>query len=219
MFVLHPYNSSLPSFTTERRRPHLYPGGGTFMIGFRLAGSITRLAVRKVQEVVRKYGIHIPPKVYWEATAEERIGFRQASNGVSDRRSLNGPFHLHHNEEVREAIKEAFAYRDETHWEVIAFTLMPNHVHLVVRHIHPEWHMGKVLQHFKRHTARQCNKILGLTGQAFWEDESYDSIIRTDEALHQFVKYTLWNPVVCGLSKRWQDWPGNYLQEKYHPIF
>jgi REP element-mobilizing transposase RayT len=189
------------------------------MIGFRLAGSITRPAVKKVQAVVEKYGIDIPPKVYWEATAEERIGFRQAMEGVSDRRSLNGPFHLHHNEEVRLAIQEALDYRDGTHWEVIAYTLMPNHVHLVVRHIHPAWHMGKVLQHFKRHTARQCNKILGLTGQAFWEEESYDSIIKDDEALYQFIKYTLQNPTVCGLAKSWAAWPGNYVQERYKGFF
>ena len=189
------------------------------MIGFRLAGSITRPAIKKVQAVVDAYGIDIPPKVYWEATAEERIGFRQAMQGITDRRSLNGPFYMHHNEEVRKCIQEAIAYRDGIHWEVIAYTLMPNHAHLVVRHTHPEWHMGKVLQHFKRHTARQCNKILGLTGQAFWEEESYDSIIHTSEALYQFVKYTLRNPVVCGLSKNWCDWPGNYVQKGHRELF
>ena len=62
MLTLHPHNLTLSSFNKERRRSHIYPGEGTFMIGFRLAGSITRSAARKVQGIVDIYNINITLK-------------------------------------------------------------------------------------------------------------------------------------------------------------
>ena len=212
MYTLQPLVAALPSFHTYRRRPHIYPGGGTIVVTMRLAGSITRAAIKRVQAVVDQYGVQIPPAVYWNASAEERIGFRQAAEGFYDRRSLNGPFHFHHDARVREAVQEALHYRDGTHWELIAYTLMPNHVHLVVRHVHPTWHMGKVLQHFKRQTARTCNLILGTTGQAFWEEESYDTVVKCNEALRIHVRYVLRNPVVARLAPTSEAWPGNWVR-------
>ena len=213
MYRLLPLNVLLPAFFTRRRRKHDYPGGGTFVIGCRLQGSITRPAAKRVQAVVEEYGTDIPPDVYWAATAEERIGFRQAATGEYDRRALNGPFHLHHNAAVRKCVEEAIHYREGTHWEVIAYTLMPNHIHLVVRHTHPTWHMGKVLQHFKRHTARACNKILGVIGQPFWQEESYDALVKSQSGLRSHVRYVLLNPVKAWLCKEWRQWPGNWVRE------
>jgi len=180
------------------------------VIGVRLDGSITRDAIKKVQAAVHRFGTVIPAQIYWDASAEERVGYRQARVGKIDRRALNGPFHMHHNAEVRKCIHEAIQFRHGTHWQVLAYTLMPNHAHLMVRHIHPSWHMGKVLQHFKRHTARQCNKILDLTGQAFWQEESYDTVVTSNNELQRHLQYILRNPVVCGLASHWRDWPGNY---------
>lgn len=213
MYTLQPLLPALLSFRTVCRRPHIYPGGGTVVVTMRLAGSITRPAIKRVQKVVEEYGTDIPAAIYWNASAEERIGYRQAREGFYDRRSLNGPFHLHHNEAVRDAVKEALHFRDGTHWELIAYTLMPNHAHIIVRHIHPTWHMGKVFQHFKRHTARQCNQILGLTGQAFWEEESYDTVVKTGCEFRIHVRYVLRNPVVARLAASTTDWAGNWVRE------
>jgi len=105
--ILLPRNSSLPSFTTKRCRNHFYPGGGTLAITMRLAGSITRPIIKKVQALEAKYGNDIPADVYWSVGAAERDAFRQYARGKTDRRSLNGPFHLHHNDEIRQFIFES----------------------------------------------------------------------------------------------------------------
>ncbi len=213
MYTLYPLILSLPSFCTRRRRLHDYPGGGNFVVCCRLDGSITRPAAKRVQDIIEQYGTNVPPDVYWAASAEERVGFRTAkAEGKYDRRTLNGPFHLHHNTEVRKCVTEAIHYREGTHWEVIAYTIMPNHLHLVVRHLHPTWHMGKVLQHFKRHTARQCNKILGVIDQAFWQEESFDAIVGRQADLRDHVNYVMQNPVVAGLATDWRTWPGNWVR-------
>jgi REP element-mobilizing transposase RayT len=48
---------------------------------------------------------------------------------------------------------------------------MANHLHLL---INPQVALPKLLQWLKGITAQRANKILGLTGQAFWQEESYD---------------------------------------------
>ena len=211
MYTLFPQNRALPSFKTERRRKHIYPGGATFMIGMRLAGSITRPAVKRVLELKKLYGQNIPPKLYWEASAEERVGFRKLLKGADCRRDLNGPFHLHHSEECKQILIDSLAFRDGVEYEIIAYSLMPNHIHLVIRHLSETIHMGELLYRIRKFTGRKSNEVLGLVGNEYWERESYDHIIRTQAELEQQVRYTLMNPVVCGLVKRWQDWAGNYL--------
>src|ERR1035441_6286190 len=41
------------------------------------------------------------------------------------------------------------------------------------------------MQSLKRFTARESNRILGLTGQPFWQDESYDRQVRNER---EFVR-------------------------------
>ena len=54
----------------------------------------------------------------------------------------------------------------------------PNHVHMLIT---PRVPVSKVMQSLKRFTARQANLMLGLTGQPFWQDESYDRLIRSGD--------------------------------------
>ncbi|HCA80801.1 MAG TPA: hypothetical protein DEP53_13820 [Bacteroidetes bacterium] len=65
------------------------------------------------------------------------------------------------------------------------------------------------MQSLKRHTAREANKILGRRG-AFWQDESYDHVIRNSEELERIVLYVLHNPVKAGFVKNWRDWKWSY---------
>ena len=213
--ILLPRNTALPSFTTKRCRNHFYPGGGTLAITMRLAGSITRPAIRKIQALEEKYGNNIPADVYWSVGAAERDAFRQYAQGKTDRRSLNGPFYLHHNEEIRQFIFESILEEERRGgWKVAAFSLMPNHLHLVVKHMHTTRHMGKVIRLWKSYTGLQCNRILGIKGQAFWQAENYDTVVKTGADLRRHVIYTLRNPIAGGLAKKWQDWAGNYCGVK-----
>ncbi len=209
--ILLPRDNTLPSFSTQRCRKHFYPGGGTLAITMRLAGSITRPAIKKIQALEAKYGNAIPADVYWSAGAAERDAFRQYAQGKTDRRSLNGPFHLHHNEEIRQFIYESILEEERRGgWKIAAFSLMPNHIHLVVKHTHTTRHMGTVLRLWKSFTAVHCNRILGIKGQPFWQAENYDTVVKTGAELRRHIVYTLKNPVAGGLAKTWQDWPGNY---------
>ena len=168
MYMLQSFDKALPSGKSKNRRPHFYPGGGTFSISFRLAGSITRKAFYKLEKLHKQYSGDIPQHVYWEATAEERIGFRQMMEGKIDRRSLNGPFHLHHNEQCLKALRDTIAFKEGEHYITLALSIMPNHVHWVVQHVSERWHMGQLLAQVKSFSAKQSNLILNNTGQPYW---------------------------------------------------
>jgi hypothetical protein len=53
---------------------------------------------------------------------------------------------------------------------------------------------------------------LGRQG-AFWQDESYDRVIRDSEEFDRVISYVLENPVKAGLVSEWGKWPWSYLKK------
>lgn len=49
-------------------------------------------------------------------------------------------------------------------------------------------------------TAREANKILGRTGEPFWQHESYDHRVRNAEEFERIRQYIENNPVKAGLA-------------------
>ncbi len=66
--------------------------------------------------------------------------------------------------------------------------VMPYHVHLLIL---PQVSVAVLMRWLKGSTARSANRILGRTGQPFWQDESFDHYLRSpkqigaDFGLHQ----------------------------------
>lgn len=59
--------------------------------------------------------------------------------------------------------------------------------------------------------ARQANLLLNRQS-AFWQEESYDHIVRDEEELGRIILYILNNPVKARLVEIWTDWKWNYLR-------
>lgn len=99
---------------------------------------------------------------------------------------------------------------------------MPNHVHLVFKHIkavgQTDYPVTKILSSLKRYTARQANKVLNRKGQ-FWQHESFDRVIRNREELESIIRYVLNNPVKANLVKEWQDWQHSFCKPEFKNDF
>jgi REP element-mobilizing transposase RayT len=88
------------------------------------------------------------------------------------------------------------------HYDLHAYVVMANHVHvLILPHVSP----SKLLQSVKGFSAKEANKLLGRTGQAFWQAESYDHWTR-DEEFERVRRYIEHNPVRAGLVGRPEDY-------------
>jgi REP element-mobilizing transposase RayT len=116
-----------------------------------------------------------------------------------------GPLYLRQ-PEIAEIIVEAIEYNAQIlrHYELHAFVIMPNHVHILVA---PSVPLPKLMKSLKGITAKRANAILGLTGNSFWQEESYDHLVRDQEEFERIRGYIEMNPVRAGLVQE----PADYL--------
>lgn len=78
-------------------------------------------------------------------------------------------------------------------YELQAWVVMPNHVHVLIL---PQVPVPVLMRWLKGSTARCANRILGRAGQPFWQDESYDHYLRHTSRIHRTIAYIEQNPVL-----------------------
>ena len=76
-----------------------------------------------------------------------------------------------------------------------AWVVMPNHVPVLLRPVRP---LAVITRWLKGATARSANLVLGRTGQPFWQDESWDRWVRSEQELHKVARYVEHHPVAAG---------------------
>src|SRR5262249_10050370 len=99
---------------------------------------------------------------------------------------------------LAEIVVEAIRYRESiSQYELHAYVVMANHVPLLIT---PHVEVSKTMQSLKRHTARESNRLLGLTGHPFWAAESYDHLVRGPDEFRRILDYIEMNPVKAGIA-------------------
>lgn len=93
---------------------------------------------------------------------------------------------------------------DKLFYELCAWVVMPNHVHLLIQ---PKADLPVITRWLKGSTARGANQLLERTGQAFWQDESYDHWARDAKEFVRICRYIEDNPVTAGLAGSAELWP------------
>ena len=101
---------------------------------------------------------------------------------------------------IADMIVEAIHYNAAIlgHYLLQAFVVMPNHVHLLIV---PTLPLPKVMKSLKGITAKRANAMLGLTGRPFWQEESYDHLVRHERELEKIRNYIEENPVRASLVR------------------
>jgi REP element-mobilizing transposase RayT len=101
-------------------------------------------------------------------------------------------------------VEGAFRYYHGKHYELRAWVVMPNHVHVLFKVGLKS--MGEVIAHWKEYTARQADKLLGRRGQ-FWAADYWDTFMRDLDHELQARNYAERNPVKACLVSTAKDWP------------
>ena len=89
-------------------------------------------------------------------------------------------------------------------YRLSAYVAMSNHVHIL---IWPKALLPEITKAIKGFTAHEANRLLGRTGKKFWQDESFDHAIRSEDEFYRIVRYIEQNPVKAGLVESPEEWP------------
>jgi putative DNA methylase len=162
----------------ERRLPHWDVLEQPLFVTFRLHGSLPRTRV-------------FPPAALTSA-GKAFVAVDRLLDWCT-----TGPLYLRR-PEIAETIVAALQHgeRELHRYDLHAFVIMPNYVHLLAT---PHVLAAKWLGPLKGFTAHQANLLLGTHGP-FWQEESFDRLVRSDTEFDRIRAYIEQNPVKAGLA-------------------
>jgi len=105
---------------------------------------------------------------------------------------------------VATLVQDTLLHYDGEHYRLIAWVIMPNHVHVVVE-MGERYPLPKMVRVWKTFSAHAVNGLVGREGP-LWYRDYYDRLIRNDEHLLQCVRYVDNNPVKAGLVASPDEW-------------
>jgi len=200
--------------------PHYQPVGATFFVTFRLVDSLPVEVIARLKEDQNKQE-RILLQVQGRKDRDDRLGQQRRRyfskfDQALDRYS-SGPRWLKVTA-VAKIVKDAIHYRDGKEYDLLAYCIMPNHVHMVFRletvgrRDSLPYRVSDILENLKWYTAKEANKVFGRKG-GFWQHESYDHVVRSPRELKRIIAYVLNNPVKAGLVKSWEAWKWSYVKK------
>jgi putative transposase len=156
----------------RRKLPHFQPDGATLFITFRLYDTI--------------------PLCFGRDGRAFAIADRQLERTTLGPDWLKRPLIA---ECVTRIIREGDRVR--SWYDLIAFVVMPNHVHLLIE---PKTPAPRITQYIKGVSAKEANALLARTGQRFWQDESFYRWVRSPKERKNIIRYIEFNPVRANLA-------------------
>lgn len=159
-------------------------------------------AVGVVQAVTFRLGDSLPEHVVHMLKEQGKDGLRRRTAAELDRGY--GSCALKH-DGAAALVEQALFHFDGGRYRLLAWVVMPNHVHVVVETLQG-WQLGGIVKSWKAFSAAGINRLLGRRG-TLWQPDYFDRRIRGDHHLAAAVRYVEDNPVTAGLVARPEEWP------------
>jgi len=200
---------------SKRHLPHIYIPNSSYFITFRLAGSLPEIIVRKYKNLHRLAVHQIKISITDEKERQQLIDIQNEKyfkkiDRILDKCRFGDQYLM--KAEIASIVTSALKFYDKKEYQLLCYTIMPNHVHTVFTLEECSRPLSKIMQSLKGFSAHEANIILARKG-IFWQDESYDHIIRDEDDLRNKIYYVINNPIKAGLVKCVEDWPWTYIME------
>ena len=163
-------------------------------ITFRLADSVPRSVIAYWREEILMNNPLLTDRARHQELQRRVARYEDAGRGECH---LGRP-------EIAALVREALLKFDGERYELLAWCVMPNHVHVLIKQAQG-FRLAEIVRSWKVFTARRANAVLGRRG-TFWMREYHDRRIRDEAHLHRAVGYIERNPVKAGLCERPEDW-------------
>lgn len=206
----------------RRNLPHIQEPGAEYFVTFRLYGSLPKEVVRQMSKEREEFKmLHQFKKDYQiKKYRREALRFKKYESLLDGHKT--GPVWLKE-KKIASIVSEAIHYRDGNDYDLYAFCIMSNHVHMVFRDLSADdicdnnevfFPVTETMKNLKSYSGLQANRVLNRTG-AFWHEESYDHLVRNDKSLERVIHYTINNPVKANLVTEWRNWPYTYCKPEF----
>jgi REP element-mobilizing transposase RayT len=101
-------------------------------------------------------------------------------------------------------VQEALLHFDCQRYHLLAWCVMPNHVHMLIE-TREGYPLGEVVHSWKSFTAKEINHLLGRS-EMVWAADYFYRYVRDDAHLQGAIEYIESNPVEAGLARHPEDW-------------
>jgi len=168
--------------------PHWQQPGKLYFLTWRLADSIPSEKLDSWKEEIEQWKKAHPEP--W--TSEQEAEYHRLAGGRIEEWLDNGHGAcVLKDEKIASVVIGALKHFDGQKYEIRAFVVMPNHVHVFVRVFEGE-ELPALIQGWKGWTAKEINKLLGKEG-TLWQSEYFDRIVRSPEHAARIDGYIMEN--------------------------
>src|SRR5271155_2200022 len=104
-----------------------------------------------------------------------------------------------------EIVRGALQHFDGDRYRLLAWVVMPNHVHAMIEQMEGHRLTG-ILHSWKSYSAHAINKARASNRQV-WSPDYFDRYVRNEDHYAHVKYYIEYNPVKARLTKKPEDWP------------
>lgn len=169
--------------------PHWHQQGKIQFVTFRLADSLPQSRIGFLKDEIERFTAANPKP--WDGKTLER--YRELIGPIEEKLLHQGyglcPLK---NVEIREILIEALHFRDGQDYRLLAYVIMPNHVHLLLLPLEDN-SLTDILHSVKLYSSRRVNRNLQTSGP-LWMRESFDRLVRNSNELIRYIDYIRTNP-------------------------
>jgi len=105
-------------------------------------------------------------------------------------------------------------YAKTRNYRLIAYCIMPDHVHLLIQAMEGAKDLTDLVRDFKKFTTTRSWSH-GINGK-LWQRGYYEHIVRKSESISAIAEYILNNPVKKGIVKSREEYP--FMQIVDYPV-
>lgn len=223
----------------RRRLPHLDVDGATYFVTACLNGSVPAIGLKALREYRLGLESQECPSELTDSDwriRKDKLYFARMDARLDDKPAVR---HFAH-ESAAECVRDSLFHFSDKRYHLIAYCIMPSHLHWLftprtswcdevvkmnvkriseakARPAASPPHNGtprEIIMHsLKSFTGLQCNRLLGLS-EKFWQDESYDHVVRNMDELFRIIEYIEQNPVKARLVSDPLDWKWSSAVER-----